>query len=154
MEIQSSVIQITKITGFFLNNDTSQVTHKNRQRRMARIIADMSREPEPYLVPKLQQQRQLDKLPVSAVAAVAASSTRASGFGKDVLGDQVLPKAGSRYADLGGVEPISLISFAYQIATGMVRFVWICGILQMPLLACFVIGISDQYRYRPSRPGL
>jgi len=87
---------------------------------MAKMIADMSREPEPYLIPKLQQQIQLDKLP--ACAAAATSSIRTSGFGKDILGDQVVPHMGSRYAELGGVEPISLISFAYQIATGMVRY--------------------------------
>ena len=102
-------------------NLLTQVTHKNRQRRMARIIADMRQEPEPYLIPKLQtQQQQQYKFTTSCNESAASAVACTPGFGKDIMGDQVVPKPGSRYADLGGVEPISLISFAYQIATGMV----------------------------------
>ena len=32
----------------------------------------------------------------------------------------VVPSPDSPYADLGGVDPVNLISFAYQIASGMV----------------------------------
>jgi len=35
--------------------------------------------------------------------------------------DAVLPAPSSLYADLGEVQPVNLISFAYQIASGMVR---------------------------------
>ena len=34
--------------------------------------------------------------------------------------DTVTPPPDSPYADLGEVEPVNLISFAYQIASGMV----------------------------------
>ena len=37
-----------------------------------------------------------------------------------ISGDAVFPAPGSLYADLGEVEPVNLISFAYQIASGMV----------------------------------
>ena len=123
---------------FFPVDKLIQVTHKNRQRRMAKIIADMSKEPEPYLIPKLQQQHG-DKLLVSAAAAAAPKSTE---FGKDIMGDQVLPKPGSRYAELGGVEPINLISFAYQIASGMV------GLeiqISIKIILFFSIGIFNKH---------
>lgn len=100
------------------------MTHKNRQRKLAKIVADLSKEPEPYLEPhhhrQQLQQQQVDEWTVSEVAAAAAKGT---GFGEDIVGDKVIPVPGSPYAELGGVEPINLMSFAYQIASGMVNTV-------------------------------
>lgn len=56
------------------------------------------KEPEPYLEPRMQ-------------GAMAEEE-------EDM---RVVPSPDSPYAALGEVEPVSLISFAYQIATGMVR---------------------------------
>ena len=33
----------------------------------------------------------------------------------------ITPEFDSPYADLGDIEPLNLLSFAYQIASGMVR---------------------------------
>jgi len=40
----------------------------------------------------------------------------------EALGEAVVPAPDSPYAELGEVEPVNLISFAYQIAHGMVCY--------------------------------
>ncbi len=92
-----------------------QVTHKNRQKRMAKLMADLAKEPEPYIEP--QSQDQYEEFPISGAAAVQVKPE----FGKDISGDKVIPTPGTLYAELGGVEPVNLLSFAYQIASGMVK---------------------------------
>lgn len=74
-------------------------------------------EPQPYLEPHTHQLE----------AASATMVTEAEGGDKDLVVDHkeqmsegVVPMPGSQYAELGGVEPVNLISFAYQIASGMV----------------------------------
>ena len=102
---------------------------KNRQRKLARIAG--LREPEPYLEPRKQKQHT-----EAAAAAAAALSARdfvageasqegAVGANGEEMSNMVVPGPDSPYADLGGVEPESLISFAYQIATGMVSCVFL-----------------------------
>ena len=81
---------------------------------MAKLMADLSKEPEPYLEPHSQDQ--YEEFPLSGAAAVQSKPE----FGKDVTGDKVVPLPGTLYAELGGVEPVNLLSFAYQIAYGMV----------------------------------
>ena len=103
-----------------------QVTHKNRQRKLAKIAGMALKEPEPYLVPQT-------KKPAKAAAAAAAAAVMlaeqeeglegavGAGWGdaEDIM-TSVVPSPDSPYADLGGVDPVNLISFAYQIASGMV----------------------------------
>ena len=100
-----------------------QITHKNRQRKLARIAGISLKEPEPYLVP------QAKKPPEGAAAAAAAALLQSEGFDgavgammadREWEGMSVVPSPDSPYADLGGVDPVNLISFAYQIASGMV----------------------------------
>ena len=73
-----------------------QVALKNRRKKFAQMSA--LKEPEPYLEPRMQ-------------GAVV----------EEEVDMRVVPSPDSPYAALGEVEPVSLISFAYQIATGMVR---------------------------------
>ena len=99
---------------------SSQITHTNRQKKHAKIVADLTKEPEPYLEPRHHhQQQQAEEVPVFE----AASASKEDGFGGDVgmMGNRVMPMPGSIYADLGRVEPVTLISFAYQIASGLVN---------------------------------
>ena len=81
-----------------------QITHKNRQRRLANIAG--LKEPEPYLEPQISQ--------AAAVLVVRNEEL------EEVATRAIMPSPDSPYAPLGGVEPVNLISFAYQIASGMV----------------------------------
>ena len=68
----------------------------------------------------------------TAAAAAAAAAAATLGEQEGVEGGgagwgdaednttSVVPSPDSPYADLGGVDPVNLISFAYQIASGMV----------------------------------
>lgn len=73
------------------------------------------KEPEPYLEPRMQKH----------LEQAAAQMQRPNSFleGGVARGDGetgVVPSPDSPYAALGEVDPVNLISFAYQIATGMV----------------------------------
>ena len=96
-----------------------QVMQKNRQRKLARIAG--LREPEPYLEPRKQSCTE----PAAAALVLRSHDDGAVGRGvgeEEVDLMSVVPSPDSPYADLGGVEPETLISFAYQIASGMVSF--------------------------------
>ena len=106
----------------------SQIRQKNRQKKLARIAADLTREPEPYLEPRRQRQRQLEQQQqleqqLEEELPVLESAYNGMGVGGDggPMAEKVMPVPGSIYADLGGVEPVNLISFAYQIASGLVN---------------------------------
>lgn len=97
-----------------------QIAHKNRQKKLAKIVADLSREPEPYLEPHHNQHQKLqDELPILEAAAV--SKVAMFDGDRGMVGNGMITMPGSIYADLGGVEPVNLISFAYQIASGLVN---------------------------------
>lgn len=96
--------------------------HRNRQRKLARIAGISLKEPEPYLVP---QNKKPPPPPESAAAAAAAALLHSEGLmggamGAEWEGMPVMPSPDSPYAELGGVDPVNLINFAYQIASGMV----------------------------------
>ena len=72
-------------------------------------------QPEPYLEPKPQstEEATTDEEPSSVPGPVRDTIIEDA--------DLVLkPPPGSTYADLGDVEPVNLLSFAYQVASGMV----------------------------------
>ena len=77
-------------------------------------------EPQPYLEPQMQH--------VEAASATVATALTDTADKAEMMvvghvegSEGVIPVPGSQYAELGGVEPVNLISFAYQIASGMVR---------------------------------
>lgn len=103
-----------------------QVMHRNRQKKLAKIAG--LREPEPYLEPRKQK----DTEPAAAHSVRPEELEGAVGGGEEVGGEveeaeggemSIVPMPDSPYADLGGVEPVNLISFAYQIASGMVSII-------------------------------
>ena len=84
-----------------------QITHKIRQKKFSR--SSFLKEPEPYLEPR--KNKQLTEQ-VPTLILQSEDLPREEGG--------VMPSPDSPYAALGGVEPVNLISFAYQIASGMV----------------------------------
>jgi len=109
---------------------------------MAKIMADLSKVPEPYLEPRCQDQYEVfEAFPPSEAAAAQMKPE----FGKDISGDTVVPTPGSLYAELGGVEPVNLLSFAYQIASGMVISVIVMNLKKNMNFLILSLGLLIKY---------
>ena len=106
---------------------------------MAKIMADLSKVPEPYLEPRSQDDYEV--FPPSEAAAAQIKPE----FGKDISGDTVVPTPGSLYAELGGVEPVNLLSFAYQIASGMVIILITITLNKCKAILIPCIGLSVEH---------
>ena len=95
-------------------------------------------QPEPYLEPKLQSTE--DATTDEDPSSVPGPQRETGIEGAD---SALKPPPGSTYADLGDVEPVNLLSFAYQIASGMVG----CDSSQ---LCCYSLAVySGQPIIRP-----